>query len=59
MATGMQLDDPHAFAAEDLIEGGIELRVPIAEQELGHQLTALELPGQVAGLVEAFNILVS
>ena len=51
----MQLDDPHAFAAEDLIEGGIELRVPIAEQELGHQLTALELPGQVAGLVEAFT----
>ena len=46
-----QPDDPHALAAEDLIEDGAELRVPIAEQELGYQLTVLEFPGQVPSLL--------
>jgi hypothetical protein len=41
----------HAFAGEDLIKGGRELGVPIAEQEPGPQPGALERPDEVAGLL--------
>jgi len=39
--------------------GHAQIALERSEQEVGHQLTALELPGQVAGLVEAFNTLVN
>jgi hypothetical protein len=37
----------HAFAPEHLIEAGVELGVPVADQEPGGQLSILQLPGQV------------
>ena len=46
-----QPQDFHVFGAEDLIEGGGELAVAIAEQELGLHGAVLELPGQVPGLL--------
>jgi len=46
-----QPQDFNAFRAEDLVEAGSELGVPIAEQELGRQRPILELPGQVPGLL--------
>lgn len=39
-------DDLHPLAAEDVIEGGLELGVAIAKHELGSQLTILQPPGQ-------------
>ena len=48
-----QAHNVHAFRAEDLVECGRELGVPVSEQELlGSQLAVLQLPGQVARLLE-------
>src|SRR5215472_1550320 len=48
-----QAHNLHAFRAEDLVECGRELGVPVSEQELlGSQLAVLQLPGQVARLLE-------
>jgi len=40
----LQPQNFHAFQAEDLIEGGGELAVAIAEQELGPHGAVLHLP---------------
>src|SRR5262249_2472916 len=47
-----QADDLHALALEHLVECRRELRVPIAKQELGPQGAVLELPSQVARLLD-------
>jgi hypothetical protein len=47
-----QVGDLRALALEDLVECGRELRVPIAEQELRPRSAVLELPGQVARLLD-------
>jgi hypothetical protein len=46
-----QFHDFHTFGAEDLIEPGAEVGVPIAERETGLHGAILELPGQVPGLL--------
>ena len=43
--------DFHAFRAEDLIEAGGELAVPITKQVAGLHDAILQLPGQVPGLL--------
>lgn len=40
-----------ALAAEDVVEGGGELGIAVAEQEPGAQLAVLQLPGQVPSLL--------
>jgi hypothetical protein len=44
-------DDPHPFAGEDLVKSRRKLGISIAEQEAGADLSSLEAPGQVAGLL--------
>ena len=45
------MDDSQPLRLEDLVEGGTELGVPIAEQELDLQSPILQLPGQVPCLL--------
>jgi hypothetical protein len=46
------MDHLHALAAEDLVEGGRELGVTITEQMPCSEIAILELPGQVARLLD-------
>lgn len=47
-----QAEHLHSFAHKDLIEATTELGVAISEQEPGLELAGLELPGQVASLLD-------
>jgi hypothetical protein len=47
-----QPDHPHTLAAEDLVEGSGELGVAITEEVPCSELSVLELPGQVASLLD-------
>src|SRR5262249_45814230 len=51
-AIGREVDDLHAFAAEDLIEAGRELGVAVAEQEMGPDVAILEEPRELADLLD-------
>ena len=46
-----RLDDPDAFGAEDFVETGGELGVPVPDEELDRSGALGEVPAQVAGLL--------
>src|SRR3974390_2123874 len=45
-------DDPDALGAEDLLEAGRELGVPVADQELDQLRTLGDLIGEIPGLLD-------
>ena len=45
-------DDPNALGAEDLVEAGRELGVPVADEEIDRLRTLGEFIGQVPGLLD-------
>src|SRR5215472_6981840 len=47
-----EVDDLHAFTAEDLVEPGRELGVSVAEQVAGSDMAILKEPGQLTGLLD-------